>query len=227
MMSLQEATMGEGREFESHDASSRWLMLRIIIAAIATLLLISAFAGFFNTFMQSSRPISVLAVAVMMGFCAAIGVLLFTQWRWIKIFRANGEPLNKREALNRNIMLLCCFIGTVIGLATAIVSRGNQKVGFMETLDGPLPTAIAVSVAVSWSVIMPIIAWVWHSRAIDEQEAAAYRDGGYYAAYTYMIAAPTWWVLWRGGLLPEPNGVAIFYMFMTVWFGVWAWKKYF
>ena len=92
--------------------------------------------------------------------------------------------------------------------------------------DSPLPLALAVLLAVFWGVIMPVIAWFWHTRAIDEQEANAYRDGGYYAAYGYLMGAPTWWFLWRGGLLPEPNGTLIFCLFAIIWTAVWVWKKY-
>ena len=63
-------------------------------------------------------------------------------------------------------------------------------------------------------------------RAIDEQEASAYRDGGYYAAYALLIGAPTWWMLWRGSFVPEPDGVAIFMLFALIWTAVWFWKKY-
>ena len=32
--------------------------------------------------------------------------------------------------------------------------------------------------------------------------------------------------LWRGGLLPEPNGTLIFCLFAIIWTAVWFWKKY-
>jgi hypothetical protein len=73
---------------------------------------------------------------------------------------------------------------------------------------------------------MPVVLWFWHTRAIDEQEANAYKDGGYYAAYAFLMLTPLWWLLWRGGLLPEPNGFAIYMAFSLVWTIVWLWKKY-
>jgi uncharacterized membrane protein YphA (DoxX/SURF4 family) len=89
-----------------------------------------------------------------------------------------------------------------------------------------MPPVVALMLVFFWAVIMPIIAWFWHKRAIDEQEASAYRDGGYYAAYAFMIGAPMWWILWRGGFAPEPDGVAIFMLFASLWTAVWFWKKY-
>jgi hypothetical protein len=61
---------------------------------------------------------------------------------------------------------------------------------------------------------------------MSRKQAPATRDGGYYAAYAFLVGTPTWWVLWRGGLAPEPNGVAIFMLFSLIWSAVWLWKKY-
>jgi hypothetical protein len=33
-------------------------------------------------------------------------------------------------------------------------------------------------------------------------------------------------MLWRGGFVPEPDGVAIFMLFALIWTAVWFWKKY-
>jgi hypothetical protein len=138
-------------------------------------------------------------------------------------------PLGKRERLNRNILIFCGLIGLILGVGFAIASDhsvdGSGSVDLF-TNEGPLPVGVAIAFAFIWAGIMPIVAWVWHRKAIDEQEAAAYRDGGYYAAYAYLILAPLWWMLWRGGLLPEPNGIAIFLGFNAIWLATWFWKKY-
>jgi hypothetical protein len=140
-----------------------------------------------------------------------------------------SPPLTRKERLNRNIMIFCGLVGAVIGIAL-VIAGGEvvQDFGLFSFLSGStrLATPLALALAAVWCIIMPIVAWLWHRDAIDEQEAAAYRDGAYYAAYTYLIVAPTWWVLWRGGLLPEPNGVFIFIIFNSIWLTVWFWKKY-
>jgi hypothetical protein len=127
----------------------------------------------------------------------------------------------KRERLNRNIMILCFIIGALIGVFLAILDPDYTVIA-----NSNIPIGAAIAFAVFWAIGMPIIAYVWHKRAIDEQEAAAYRDGGYYAAYAFIIGAPTWWILARGELVPQVNGVLIFIIFNFIWLGVWFYKKY-
>ena len=133
-------------------------------------------------------------------------------------------PLNKKERLNRNLLITLGALGGISGLVLGVLEADGETALLMS--NTPLPTGIAVGIAFVWLVIVPVIAWFWHTRAIDEQEASAYRDGGYYAAYAYLILAPTWWLLWRGGLVPEPDGVGIYFAFALIWTAVWFWKKY-
>ena len=41
-----------------------------------------------------------------------------------------------------------------------------------------------------------------------------------------MLATGAWWIAWRGNLVPEPNGYAIFWGFVLIWSGVAAWRQY-
>jgi hypothetical protein len=73
---------------------------------------------------------------------------------------------------------------------------------------------------------MPLMSWYWHARVIDELEADAYRSGAMLAMYAFWIVAPVWWLLWRGGMLPAPDGVALYLMTTFVALIIWFWKKY-
>ena len=41
-----------------------------------------------------------------------------------------------------------------------------------------------------------------------------------------MIGAPVWWFAWRGGFAPEPDGVIIYAVTVSVLGIIWIWKKY-
>lgn len=141
----------------------------------------------------------------------------------------NKVPPNRRERLNRNIMIFCGLVGVALGIALGLTSDTqieNRGAFDMFADESPLPVWFTIGFAIIWGLIMPVVAWFWHRKAIDEQEAAAYRDGGFYAAYTFIIVTPAWWILWRGGLLPEPHSVGIFLAFNTIWLITWFWKKY-
>lgn len=213
----------DGEEAEGNVGRS---LAWIAVAGLGTVFTAGAIVGVIAAATEDGKALSVTAMAIIAALVAIIGALIYTQWNLARRIRTGGGPMTSREKLNRNIMVGCAVLGALIG-ALLVAMDGVMPSGPITIFkDGPLPLAIAVLLAVFWAVIMPVIAWFWHTRAIDEQEAHAYRDGGYYAAYAYLIGAPTWWFLWRGGLLPEPDGVTIFCGFTIIWTAVWFWKKY-
>ena len=225
MMDLTEAPMAE----LENDASNGRSVLWILLAGLGIVMTAGAIAGFVSGH-EGKGAFSGLAIGVIAGFIVIITALAFAIWRNARKLKTSGEPMTKREKLNRDIILACGLLGGLMGAAmaaTGILNAPDEAADpFAILFDGPLPVAAALLLAFFWAVIMPVIAWFWHTRAIDEQEASAYRDGGYYAAYAYLILAPAWWLLWRGGLAPEPSGVAIFFTFTLIWSAVWFWKKY-
>jgi magnesium-transporting ATPase (P-type) len=213
----------DGEEAEGNVGRS---LAWIAVAGLGTVFTAGAIVGVIAAATEDGKALSVMAMAIIAALVAIIGALIYTQWNLARRIRTGGGPMTSRERLNRNIMVGCAVLGALIGALLVAVDGVMPSDPITIFKDGPLPLAIAVLLAVFWAVIMPVIAWFWHTRAIDEQEAHAYRDGGYYAAYAYLIGAPTWWFLWRGGLLPEPDGVTIFCGFTIIWTAVWFWKKY-
>jgi hypothetical protein len=227
MTDLTEALMAKLEDQGSNGRTVLW----IILIAFGIIMTAGAIAGFVGEHRaQGDRAFSDFAIGFIAGLAIVMAAMTVSFWRYAKKLKASGEPMSRREKLNRNIILACGLLGGVMG---AVMAAG----GFLNAPDksadplsvlftGPMPVAVALALVFFWAVVMPVVAWFWHTRAIDEQEASAYRDGGYYAAYAYLILAPVWWLLWRGGLLPEPNGVAIFLTFAFIWSAVWMWKKY-
>lgn len=198
----------------------------ITVAAIGTIFTAGAIVGVIAAAAEGGEPLSAKALAISGVLVAIIGALVYAQWNLARRIRIGGGPMTSREKLNRNIMVGCGLLGAVIGAGLVATDGAMPSDPLSMFSDSPLPMTIALVLAIFWGVIMPVIAWFWHTRAIDEQEAHAYRDGGYYAAYAYLIGAPTWWFLWRGDMLPEPDGTAIFCAFALIWTAVWFWKKY-
>lgn len=227
MTDLMEARMAKLDDQGAQGRAVLWMML-IALGIVMTAGAIAGFVGEHRT--DGDRAFSDFAIGLLAGVIVMLAALIFAFWRYAKKLKASGEPMSKREKLNRNIILVCGLLGGAMGAsfaATGFLNAPDETADPLSVLfSGPLPLAVALALAFFWAVIMPAIAWFWHTRAIDEQEASAYRDGGYYAAYAYLILAPTWWLLWRGGLVPEPNGVVIFLAFSFLWSAIWLWKKY-
>jgi hypothetical protein len=75
-------------------------------------------------------------------------------------------------------------------------------------------------------LLLPAVSIYWHRHATDEVEADAYKTGALYALNVYMIGAPVWWFLWRGGLAPAPDGIAIYFITVATVGVIWLYRKY-
>lgn len=228
MTNLVEAPM---TRLENEGTSSRSIVW-IVLAGLGVVMTAGAIAGFVGGHQSDGGgTISGAAIAVLAGFGAIMVGLSYAIWRNVKKLKSTGEPMTKREKLNRNILVSLGLLGGIMGVVLSMSSTGDMPGNGPGSLSaifssGPIPLSVVIAFVFIWVGIMPVVAWYWHTRAIDEQEASAYRDGGYYAAYAFLILAPLWWVLWRGGFLPEPDGVAIYLIFSLIWSAIWFWKKY-
>jgi len=135
--------------------------------------------------------------------------------------RAAGAP-TARERRNRIVLIACGALGGIIAMLLTLA--GPSPLSALS--NDPLPPAIAVPLALIVAVLMPVLCLYWHRRAVDEQEEAAYKLGALFGIYTYFIGAPTWWLLWRGGLAPAPDGIVIYFTIITVTGAIWLWAKY-
>jgi hypothetical protein len=228
MTDLTEAKMAR-LDDEGNGKNGRRI-LWVLLAFLGIVMTAGAIAGYLAEHQaQGGGPLDTKGGIALGVFIAIGGGLAYSIFRNGRTIKLTQEPLTRRERLNRNIMVGCGVLGGLIGIALAIGGIDQQGIDVFSTSflsEKSISPALAILLVVGWAIVMPVVAWIWHTRAIDEQEASAYRDGGYYSAYIYLIGAPTWWILWRGGFAPEPNGVAIFLIFSSIWSAVWFWKKY-
>ena len=228
MTDLVEATMPEPMQDEGSNGRR---VMWIILSGLGIAMTGGAIAGYLAEHQaQGGGSLGTSGTIAMAVFAALIIGLGYAIWRNVKTLRLDGAELTRRERLNRNILVACLLMGAAFGAVLSAVGSIDvtkpEASAFSVFSDGSLPAPVAMVAVFFWGVVMPVVAWFWHTRAIDEQEASAYRDGGYYAAYAYLILAPVWWILWRGGFLPEPDQVSIFFAFVFIWLAVWFWKKY-
>lgn len=150
----------------------------------------------------------------------------YATYRTYKAGQKDTEALTPKEKLNRNILIGCMVIGGIIGATLVLVSDdpGNNPLALFS--NSPVSPILAIILAIFMLIIMPIVTYYWHTRASDEQELHSIRVASYYALSVYMLGAPAWWILWRGGLVPEPNGIAIYYITLSTMGVFWLQKKY-
>jgi hypothetical protein len=174
---------------------------------------------------KGGGPMSLRAMGLLAGAVIILILIVIFAFRPIKTLVTPHPDLSTRERLNRNILIGSSVLGAVTGVALSMFSESKGNEHFATFSSQPISVMASVTLAVLWGIIMPVLAYFWH-KTVDEQEAYAYREGAYYAFYAYACGAPTWWILWRGGLAPEPNGVVFYSILMTICGAVWFWKRY-
>jgi hypothetical protein len=163
------------------------------------------------------KLIALMAVAILFTAGCAYGA-----YRAMRaVARVSGAPTS-RERRNYVVLAVCGAIGGVMGMVLTLTGPTPYSAFSNE----PLAPMLALALAFPIAVLMPILCLYWHRRVADEQEAAAYGKGALIGIYTYFIGAPTWWLLWRGGFLPAPDGIIIYFTIITVTGVIWLWSKY-
>jgi hypothetical protein len=168
-------------------------------------------------------------ITLITGAIVGAVVLLALACFWLILRMLNaptGEaPPTPKERLNRNIMVACGALGFVIALLMMFAQNGPDLTHGLLSND-PLQPAIAIVLLLLLGVVLPVLSFVWHRSAVDEQEIAAYKDGALWGINVFMIGAPLWWIAWRGGFVPAPDFIILYFATITVMGAVWMWKKY-
>jgi hypothetical protein len=199
-----------------------WIMLAVV-GIIVTGGAVAGFLGQHDA--DGGGPLAPAGIAVLATFFLIIAGLGYAIWRQAQLIRLSGVLQTSREKRSNRIIIACGLIGGLLGLGLVVGSDlgGGPPDVFS---NAPIIPAFALGLALVVGILMPIISWYWHNRVIDELEADAYRSGALIAIYAYWTISPTWWVLWRGGLVPAPDGIAIYMITIFTALFIWFWKKY-
>lgn len=208
--------------------SPLWRALKTLGLGMVAVFACGVVAGFAAVAFERGESLGLVTLAVLAALMAVAGAAV---WMLVRSIRAGRptEPLTRKEKLNRNLLTASGLIGggaAVLLVLVQLATNGTAPGPLDIFSSAPLPAAVAALLVAMMIVVIPAISYVWHRRAIDEQEADAYKTGALYGLYLFMLGAPAWWFAWRGGFAPEPNGVVIYLATVAVVGAVWTWKKY-
>ena len=164
-------------------------------------------------------PSIILGVVVLLALACA--------WLGLRIMTApTGEaPPTAKERLNRNLLVACGALGFVMAMLMMFTQDGPDLTNGLLSNE-PLQPGIAIVLLVLMGVLLPILSFVWHRSAVDEQEVAAYKDGALWGLNVFMLGLPVWWIAWRGDFVPAPDMIFVYFATIFVMGAVWMWKKY-
>lgn len=198
----------------------------VAIAGVALLFGAGVLAGVALAFADTGVRSPVKAAAAIAAGLALVGGSAAVLIRTLpKLDPGEASPRTRRA---RTMLYVSMAIGGVLGAVLQIGAlRSNPDGGFfpLEAFSGPVSPAIAIFAIAVWLIAVPIVSIHWW-RNVDEHEALAYKDGALAGIYAYSAIAPTWWMGWRGGFLPEPQEILIYAAVVTVWGLVWMQRRY-
>ena len=210
---------------EKADRNGRRI-LWIILSGFGIVMLLGAVGGFLSAHMSDGGgPLNTAGYAVLAVLISVALALAFAIWRLFRQMKQSGKKVPRREKVYNRFMVGSFIFGGVTGLVLALTGSVDATVTSLISNNAMSPM-LAIIMSVEIGVILPAMTFYMHKHAVDEQEEAAYRFAALIAIYAFWFIAPVWWFLWRGGMLPEVNGIALYFMTIFVALIVWFWKKY-
>lgn len=142
----------------------------------------------------------------------------------VTMSKGEGELLEYRS--RRRFWRVVGFItiaGMIVGAVTGFVGGRN---------DVPIEEAFAA--IPDWGVIalvaFALVTFTWgcwaFMKTIDEVELADNLWGSTASYYTYAVIFPSWWVLGRADVAPEPNHWIIFFVSLAAGMAVYGYRKW-
>jgi hypothetical protein len=194
----------------------------LIVSSIGALFACGVIAGIFAGHAEEGGgPMSATLIAWLAGAALLAAGCLFASYRLGRSVMPTAQSATPRERRNMITLTVAGLLGGVVGATMILSDPSMQMFG-----SDPIPAGSAIGLALLIGVLLPAISIYWHLRVVDEQEAAAYNKGTLLAMYAYWIGAPVWWLLWRGGLVAAPDGIAIYFVTIVIAGIVWFWAKY-
>jgi hypothetical protein len=210
---------------ENADRNGRRI-LWMSLCGLGIIMILGAITGFLSAHMsEGGGPLNIASYTVLAALMSVTLLLAFVIWKLFRQMKLSDQKVPRREKVYNRFMVGSFIFGGVTGLLLALTGSFDANETGLISNDAMSPT-LAIILSIAIGVIAPAITLYWHKHAVDEQEEAAYRFAALIAIYAFWFIAPVWWLLWRGGMLPEIDGIALYFITIFVALIVWFWKKY-
>ena len=128
-----------------------------------------------------------------------------------------SEPAGEGEALERArrrrklaIFAILCLLAFPAGFAIGFTEADELLV-----MDDRWPPALAAGLAAAYLALV-VGGAIALSRQVDEFDRMARYKSAAAAASAFAIVYPTWFLLWKGGFVPEPMHGLLYLGFMAI-----------
>ena len=192
-----------------------WQIAGLVCGILALIFMIAVGAGFVTALVERGN-VSAGRIVIGAIIAALTGLALWVALRSLHALRTS-KALSRRDRRNILFSVALVIVGAVMGMAFSIADHASLGTDTSLLGTSPISPAVALALAFATAIVLPVTYWYYHRHVVDELEEAAYREGALYALYSYVTIAPTWWMLWRGGWVREPDGQIIFLATILIW----------
>lgn len=134
-------------------------------------------------------------------------------------------PKSPKMRTNRILLYVSLFLSLVTGIGLAASDSGNSRdFGILLDITSPISQSAAVLLIFAMIVVLTL-SIQWHA-SLDEHEKGAYNFGAVAALYSYFGISVVWWLAWRGGMAPSPDGFVIFWAVTIIWMLGWLYRRF-
>jgi len=199
------------------------LLLRMLIGTlggVALIFLAGVFAGYGSVVIKRAS-VELVSVVILASIVGLFALVAYGMWRFWP--SASGEPVARSTRRAMRLTYAMCGLGVFLGFAFAI---SNDSASTSLFSNGPISNLTAVVAIIGWSLLTPLLTWLWW-RTIDEHEKATYAEASVIGAHFYLIGAPTWWIATRAGWLPAQDPMIVWLIVLAVLTVVWLYRRYF
>jgi hypothetical protein len=145
-----------------------------------------------------------MVASVITGIIGGV-IVIATFRKWPTL--TQGDPVTPRTRRYSWAMIALIAFAMLTSLAFARPEGGSLANDLYS--NDPLPTDLAVGLAILWLVGMPLLSAMTR-RNMDEVERGLLQFGESSGFRFFSVAAPAWWLGYRGGVLPQPDVMILF-----------------
>lgn len=138
-------------------------------------------------------------------------------------FRHSDEPLSPATRRTNLLFGLSGAISMLALVAVAFGVAGSDGRDPVWSNSQNLSPVLAIVAIVIW-LLSIALAWWWYYSA-DEHERKANDVGFLFGGGVFMAVTPIWWVASRAGLLPPPDAMILWFIFVLLMGIGWGWYR--
>ena len=131
---------------------------------------------------------------------------------------AADRARSRRVLINLSVLIV---VGGAVGATTGFLEGADATI----TSGGTLPGWFAILAAILFVGAVTLGSWSYF-RGVDELVRLDNWIASTIGANVFLLSYPVWLILWKGGLVPEPDILTLYLVVVTTTMIAYFWRKW-